>query len=467
MATLTGRVVSPGDPEWDKARRNFNGRFDVRPRAVVYCGDVGDVVNAVRWAREHDVPLRARSGGHSAEGYSLVDGGLIIDVSAINDVRVHRDGALAKIGAGTRMLACAEGLGEADATIPLGLAPTVGLAGLVLGGGFGLTSRKFGLTCDNLLEVEIVTASGEILRANARTHPDLFWACRGGGGGNFGVATEFLFRLHPVSLVVVFIAEWSWDQFDRVVAAWQIWGSDVDDRLSAGLQLTAGRTIGLCGLYTPDDPATIAEGRNVLAPLFRAVPPTSPPTVESLSFIDSARIFFTESGRLAGREHRLSISRTPAQSGLFYKSTSAIVLSRLPVEAIAVLRTFLETPPKFRQAPPQPPMVHFILGGGAPARVGTDATAVYHLRKALFTVEYDGYWADGRDAEPMISWIGQLRRAMQPYTRGAYVNAVDSGIEDPLRAYYGPNLERLVSVKRQYDPDNRFHFPQSIPLSLV
>ncbi len=173
-ALLTGRVVYPGDPGWDDARKNFNQRFDVQPRAVVYCQDVTDVVNAIRWARAHDVPLRARSGRHSYEGYSLVEGGLIVDVGDIDHVRVDRDAGVAEIGAGIYMLECSEQLGEVGVTTPLATGPTVGLAGLALGGGFGLTSRKFGLTCDNLLEIEVVTAAGEVVRANAGSHPDLF-----------------------------------------------------------------------------------------------------------------------------------------------------------------------------------------------------------------------------------------------------------------------------------------------------
>ena len=467
-AMLTGRVVYPGDPGWDEARKNFNRRFDVQPRAVVFCQNVTDVVNAVRWARENHMPLRARSGRHSYEGYSLVDGGLIIDVGDIDYVRVDRDAGVAEIGAGIYMLECSERLGEVGFTTPLATGPTVGLAGLVLGGGFGLTSRKFGLTCDNLLEIEIVTAAGEVVRATAdlraASHPDLFWACRGGGGGNFGIATQFSLRLYPVSVVLGFIVQWNWDQFDQVVAQWQVWAPIADDGLSAALQLTVGKTIKLYGMYTPDDPSAVTKGTDLLAPLLRAVPPTSPPTIQPLPFVVAARMFFSEGGHTVDPTQPQWTVHVHSDQQI-YKSTSAAVMKPLPAEAVTLLRCFLETPPPLVQTPVQVSMVQLLPGGGAPSRIAADATAVY-LRNAIFIIQYDGYWVAPQDAEATISWVEQMRNAMQPYTQGAYVNYVDSRIADPLRAYYGPNLERLVRVKQRYDPDNVFSFPQSIPLKL-
>ena len=466
--TLTGRVVYPGDPGWDDARKDFNQRFDVQPRAVVYCQDVTDVANAIRWAREHHVPLRARSGRHSYEGYSLVENGLIVDVGDIDHVKVDRDAGMAQIGAGIYMLECSERLGEVGVTTPLATGPTVGLAGLTLGGGFGLTSRKFGLTCDNLLEVEMVTADGKVVRANgtagAAAHPDLFWACRGGGGGNFGIATEFSFHVHPVSAVLGFIVQWGWDQFDQVVAQWQDWAPSAEDGLSGALQLTVGRTIKLYGMYTPDDPSAVARGADLLAPLLRAVPPASQPTIQPLSFVVAARMFFGEGGHTVDPAQPQWAVHVHSDQQI-YKSTSAAVMKPLPSAAITLLRGFLEAPPALAQTPVQVSMIQLLPGGGAPSRVAPDATVVY-LRNAKFILQYDGYWVTPQDAEPTISWVQQMRTAMQPYTQGAYVNYVDSRIADPLRAYYGSNLERLVRVKQRYDPENVFNFPQSIPLRL-
>ena len=458
-ARLTGRVVYPGDPGWDDARKNFNQRFDVQPRAVVYCQNVPDVVNAIRWARETGVPLRARSGRHNYEGYSLVDGGLIVDLGDIDHVRVDRDAAVAEIGAGAYMLECSERLAEVGVTTPLATGPTVGLGGLVLGGGFGMTSRKFGLACDNLVEVEIVSASGEVMRASAASHPDLFWACRGGGGGNFGIATQFRLRVHPVSQVAAFVLQWDWSQFDALVTRWQDWAPAVDDGLSAALQLNVGRLIKLYGMYSPDDAAALGNAAALLAPLVEAVPPAQS-TITPLPFLTASRMFFGEAG--------LSVSPTEPSWPVYvhsdqqiFKSTSAAVMSPLPAAAIALVRGFLEAPPTLAAQPVQVSMVQMLPGGGAPSRVAPDATAVY-LREARFFLQYDGYWVAPQDAAPTMAWVRQMRTAMQPYTQGAYVNYVDSDLTDPLQEYYGPNLPRLRDVKRRYDPDNVFNFPQSI-----
>jgi FAD/FMN-containing dehydrogenase len=456
---LTGRVVHPGDPGWDYARMNFNQRFDVQPRAVVYCQSVADVANAIRWARENGVPFRARSGRHSYEGYSLVQDGLVVDLGDIDHVRIDRDAHVAEIGAGAYMLECSQQLADVGATTPLATGPTVGLAGLVLGGGFGLTSRKLGLVCDNLLEVEIVVASGETLRASAASHPDLFWACRGGGGGNFGIATQFSLRIHPVSMVVGFILQWNWSQFDDLIARWQTWMAGVEDGLSAALQLTVARNIKLYGIYMPDDPATLATVPNLLAPLVQAVPPAST-TIQPLPFIVAARMFFGEGGHTVDPALPTWAVQVHSDQQI-YKSTSAAALSPLPPAAISLLRGFLEAPPPLAQQPVQVSMVQLLPGGGAPSRVPQDATAVY-LRDAKLVLQYDGYWVAPQDAGPTMSWVRRMREAMQPYTQGAYVNYVDSDLADPLQAYYGPHLPRLREIKRRYDPDNVFNFPQSI-----
>ncbi|WP_147371564.1 FAD-binding oxidoreductase, partial [Calidithermus roseus] len=271
-AKLTGRVVYPGDFGWDDARKGFNQRFDVQPRAVVFCQSTRDVANAILWARENNLPFRARSGRHSYEGYSLINEGLIIDLSDLDNVSVNREHMIAQIGAGIHMLELSEWLGQVNVTLPLATGPTVGLAGLALGGGFGLTSRKYGLTCDNLIGLEIVDAEGKALIASEFRHPDLFWACKGGGGGNFGIATRFFFRVHPVSYAVAFMVQWDWSQFEAVVAAWQDWAWGVDNDVSTALQLTVTRSIKLYGLYTPDNPADLPKAQQLLAPLLQSVP---------------------------------------------------------------------------------------------------------------------------------------------------------------------------------------------------
>lgn len=465
MNRLTGRVVLPGDPGWDDARKAFNQRFDVQPKAVVYCQSTNDVVNAVRWARANGVPFRARSGRHNYEGYSLIQDGLIIDLSDMDEVSVDREAMTAEIGAGIYMLECSEWLGEVGVTIPLATGPTVGLAGLTLGGGFGLTSRRFGLTCDNLVQIELVTADGHVIWASEQHHADLFWACRGGGGGNFGIVTRFWFRVHKVSYVAALLVEWDWSQFEAAVGAWQTWARDVDDALSAALQLTVERRIKLYGLYAPENPNDLSKLQGLLAPLLAAAPPAKPPQIQApLPFNIAARLFFGEADKTVSPVDPEWAVHVHSDQQIF-KSTSAAAPKPLPAAGIAVLKQYLEAVPPLSKPPVQPSMVQLLPGGGAVARVPKDETAVY-LRDAQFIVQYDGYWAAPEDGDKTIDWVEAFRTAMLPYAGGAYVNYVDSRLTNYLEAYYGPNLERLSEVKRRYDPHDVFNFPQGIPGSV-
>jgi len=461
MTKLTGRVVLPGDFGWDEARKAYDQRFDIQPRAIVYCQDVPDVVHAVHWARENGVPLRARGGGHSYEGYCLIAGGLVVDLSDMDHVSVDREAGTAEVGAGAYMLKLSEWLGEVGVTFPLATGPTVGIAGLTLGGGFGLTSRKFGLTCDNLLAVELVTAAGEIVRADEHHHPDLFWACRGGGGGNFGIVTRFTFRVHPVSVAAAFMLGWTWDQLEALVAAWQAWTVQVDDGLSAALQLTVRRTIKLYGLFTPDQGADAGRVAALLQTLTDQVPPAAPPVIQTVPYPIAARLFFGEGAQTVNPQLPTWAVHAHDDQQI-YKSTSAAAMQPFGPQALQLLRQHLEAVPPLAQPPVQPSMIQLLPGGGAPSRVAPDATAMY-LRRAQFIVQYDAFWAAPQDAAPTMAWAEQFRAALAPYTSGAYVNYVDSTLQDYLHAYYGGNLERLVRVKQQYDPENFFAFPQGIP----
>src|SRR5215212_3156672 len=220
---LTGRVIWPQDPSYDEARQSFNARFSRFPSAIVVCDNMSDVRNAIRWARQEEVPLRARSGGHSYEAFSVVDVGLVIDVGGLTGVEVDASRGEAVIGAGVRLLDGYRRLWEHGVTIPAGTCPSVGIGGLTLGGGIGFLSRQYGLTCDNLVAVELVDADGQTLRASEEKHPDLFWALHGGGGGNFGIATAFTFRVHPIGDVVTCTVTWPWDDTPEVLDTWQRW----------------------------------------------------------------------------------------------------------------------------------------------------------------------------------------------------------------------------------------------------
>lgn len=461
MVQLTGRVITPGDGGWEEARRGFARWPDYEahtPRVVVFCQDTADVVNAVQWAQENRVPLRPRCGRHNYEGWSsLVKDGIIVDVSDIDSVRVSRDSGTAQIGAGIDMLDLSEAVGQVGVTFPSATGKTVGLSGLTLGGGFGVTTRKWGLTCDNLLAVEMVTADGGIVQASADTNPDLFWACRGGGGGNFGIVTAFTFTVHKVGNVAVFSITYPWDAFEAVVSAWQEWAPVVDDSVTSFLTLLSTRTLTMQGQFTPDSDADLPRINELLAPMLALGPQSV--NIQMLPYLNAARLFL-------GVDPLQPEWRIQKHSDdQIFKSSSALVYQPFPPEAIALLKSRLEAYPGLSASPSQPSMIQLLGGGGAMSRVATDATAVWH-RRTKFVVQYDAYWTAPEDGKKTLAWITDFRREMTPYTVGAYVNYADDKLTDPLRQYYGDNLARLVEIKRHWDPGNFFQFPQSLPLSL-
>src|SRR5437870_6633542 len=235
---LRGEVVLPSSSAYDQARLLFDTRFDtVMPRAIVFCESTADVQRTVRWAREHAVRIVPRAGGHSYGGYSTTTG-VIVDVSRLNGITLDPD-RRAIVGAGARLIDVYQKLALHGRTVPAGSCPTVGIAGLALGGGVGFASRKYGLTCDNLLEATVVLADGSAVVANAHAHSDLYWALRGGGGGNFGIVTRLAFRTNPAPAVCTYSMEWPWSDAKDVVRAWQAFAPHAPDGLSSVLSVSA------------------------------------------------------------------------------------------------------------------------------------------------------------------------------------------------------------------------------------
>ncbi len=215
---VDGPVIGRSSAAYARVYAPFNERFDgVKPLAVLRAAGAADVRQAILWARRRDIRIRARSGGHSYAGYSTVEDGLVLDLSALGGIAVQRPAQTASIGAGARLIDVYARLASAGGTIPAGSCPTVGVGGLALGGGVGFASRKLGTTADNILSVQIVTADGRILTCDRTKHADLYWACRGGGGGNFGVVTSFRFRVHPVTQASYFVLTWPWASMNDVV----------------------------------------------------------------------------------------------------------------------------------------------------------------------------------------------------------------------------------------------------------
>ena len=351
------------------------------------------------------------------------------------DVDVSRGEAV--IGAGVRMLDCYRRLWDHGVTIPAGTCPGVGIAGLTLGGGIGFLSRQYGLTCDNLVAVELVDADGRALRASEEEHPDLFWAMRGGGGGNFGIATAFTFRVHPIGDVVTCTVTWPWDDVAEVLDAWQRWAPFVDERLCVALAVAhpeRGNDLGDGTVHRFHRGATVAAG--TAAPGWHAGNPGDP-----------------VSPILHGRR---AVCRTADRQA-----------SQVQERIVACLRSAPRRGDRDPGGAPARRALRLRSGGVLSSgrrhrdhRSGSDGVSSTATRS--FDLQYQAYWWDDAAAPTSLAWVRDLRAAMAPYTTGAYVNYVDADLLDWEHAYYGSNLPRLKQVKTDYDPDDVFHGPQTI-----
>ncbi|WP_067455246.1 FAD-binding oxidoreductase [Actinomadura macra] len=446
---LTGRLVRPGDASYSDARRLYIPRYDgIRPLGIAYCASPGDVSTCLAFAAKNRVPVAVRCGGHSYAGWSTGTG-LVIDVSAMSTVTP--DGDRATVGAGTRLIDLYDRLAREGVSVPAGSCPTVGVAGLTLGGGLGVTSRAYGLTCDVLESIDVVTADGRIRTCDANRDRDLFWACRGGGGGNFGVAVSFAFRTHRVGDVTPFSLRWPWSRASEVVRGWQRWAPSAPDGVWTSLQLNSRPSEGVpsvevSGVALDDagpylDRLTAATGVD---------PGTS--SARTRTYMDAMKFMGGCAGSTVDQCHGQGSLPGQRPGGTFprtdYNGKSHVAYRPLPDVAIgALLRRFEQGNDVGDRSVLMDAM------GGAIGRIRPGDTAFPH-RAALFCVQY---------LAPDNAWLDGTHRAMEPYLGGtAYVNYVDSGLKGWARAYYGANLERLAKTKAAYDPGHLFTFPQAI-----
>lgn len=437
---LTGRIVLPGEPQYDQARQEFNTFFNKFPLVIVFAQETRDVVNAVRWARYNEVPIRMRSGRHNYEGLSVLNAAIVIDVSDMKRVEVDHKCGTATMQTGLRDFALAEALGAEGLAVPNGLCPSTGIAGFTLGGGQSILSRAYGLCIDNLLELEMVDANGRVLHANADRHADLFWASRGGGGGNFGICTSFRFRTHRLETVAYANISWDLRDLEPVLRTWQDYTlPSASERLTPILTIASGLESESLLLMQGVFLGSAKELRRLLQPLLQAGSPLSV-TIEEIPWIESVA--------------RIAVTQPDFPEP--FKSVGPFVYHLLPDAAIATIRRFINEPPTSSVS------VFFHGLGGAVARVPSHATA-YFYRQALSNMSFFATWNKPDGAAPGIRWVEEFRRAMRPFTKGVYVNTPDLSIKDWPKAYYGGNFDRLTRVKAKYDPENVFNYPQSIP----
>jgi FAD/FMN-containing dehydrogenase len=449
---MRGPVLRRGAAGYESARRVYNERYDgLRPLAVAQPADVADVRAAVRWSARHGIPLALRSGGHSYAGYSTTGSGVQLDLRRLRGITVRRASGTVIVGAGAQLVDVYAALAAAGGTIPAGSCPNVGIAGLALGGGHGLASRRLGLTADNVVGLTIVTADGRLLTIDRRRHPDLFWACRGGGGGQFGVVTSLTLRVTRVRSASYFFASWPWDDAAAAVAAWQRFAPDAPDELMSVLTLATGE----------EQPTVRALGQwwGGEAALQRALGPLRATGARITTGQEAyGRLMLRWAGCLDLGAERCRIAPSGALRRARFAAKSHYVSRNLSAAGIRALLTAAER----RQATRGDGSGALLLDayGGAINRVDPDATAFVH-RDQRFSVQELAYW--GEDGAPALAWLRRTHAALAPHASGqAYLNYTDPELQAWRRAWFGSNLDRLVAVKRRYDPDRVFRFRQGL-----
>lgn len=454
---LDGTVLAAGDEGYESARPLYNGRFaHLRPAAVAYPEHAADVAECLDLARRHAVPVALRSGGHSYAGWSSGTGRLVVDVGRMARVRV--DGDTAAVGAGARLGTVYDLLAREGVTVPAGTCPTVGIAGLTLGGGHGVLSRAYGLTCDNLVGATLVTAGGHELTCDAGRDPELFWALRGGGGNMFGVVTDLRFRTHPTGRTTSADLAWPWRDARRVLARWQEWTLAVPDHVWSALRLVSGSD-------GPTVAATVFSlgDRDELETLVDRLPGgTRGADVREEPHADAMRRLGGDEGAEPGGE--------PAARHHYDVRSQFLPDLLSPAGVDAAIGAVAAAGPGIEA------VVALVALGGAVNRVGRDRTAFVH-RDSRFLAQYEAYWTPGGSVSGAASasssdalleraagdWLGSVHAALRPYASGeAYQNVPDPRLEDWARAYYGDAVPRLRRVKRRLDPDRMFSHPHTI-----
>jgi FAD/FMN-containing dehydrogenase len=439
---LTGRVIFKGDPGYEQARLNWNPYVDTFPLVFVFPQSTNDITNALKWARMNNVPIRVRSGRHALDkNLSTVKNGIVIDVSDMKKVRVIKEKEVAIVQTGIKVGPLVKKIAQEGFMLPFGDNPTVGIGGITMGGGMGVVQRSIGLISDNLIGLEMVDANGTVLNASKNSNSDLLWASRGGGGGNFGINTEYQFKLHLAPAeATVFEIIWPWNQLEKVFKAWQKWAPFVDSRLGSTLEIFS-RNNGLLhatGLFL----GSKAELTNLLEPLTSVGTPT--------------KVFIQTMSYPNIMEYLLPDEPIPGRADRNYKISSAWATSLFPDEAIKIIRSFLEVSPGTESS------FLFLNCGGVLSRISPKATAFF-WRSPRFYLEWNTTWTKDSEASRNLALVAKTHQQLNPFVQGAYVNSPDQDIINFGPAYYGTNFDTLQRIKGKYDPENVFHFPQSIP----
>jgi FAD/FMN-containing dehydrogenase len=445
-ANVRGDVIGPDDAGYEEARHVFNAMIDRRPAFVVRCNGTGDVVAAVGFARENDLDLAIRGGGHSVPGFGTADDAVVVDLSGMRAVQVDPEQSTARAEGGATWGVFNDATHQYGLATTGGVVSTTGVGGLTLGGGIGYLARGVGLSCDNLIGAEVVTADGQVLTASEDENEDLFWALRG-GGGNFGVVTALEFRLHPVTSI--YGGPLFFDQADAgaVLRAYRDFIGDAPEELGGFPAWQIAPPLP----FIPEE----RHGETMLAFVACWAGPIEDGERALKPIRDAAPVVAEHVGEMPYPALNSAFDGLypPGDLQHYWKAN---FVRELTDEAIAA---HLEHGP---QVPVVNSTVHIYPINGACHRVGPDETA-FAYRDATFATVIAGMWPDADDNEANIKWVRDYYDAVAPLSEeGGYVNFMSGDDQDRIKANYKGNYDRLTDVKRKYDPDNLFHLNQNI-----
>ncbi len=437
---LSGKIITALSPEYNECRQQWNRAIQKYPAVIVYCYNKFDVVNAVTWSKTNGFAIRIRNGGHNYEGYSTGNGVVIIDLSNMNALSIHEN--LLKAECGVKNNRLYDYVSSFGYPFPGGNCPTVSLCGFTLGGGWGLSCRHFGLGCDSLVELELIDHNGALLTANSEINKDLFWACRGAGGGNFGVIVSMDFALPPKIDKVTFI-EFNYPDTNPQMQAqffdiWQNWLIEADERITL-----------ISGIYHSSKDNFAVRGRGLFYGTSEQAKIIMQPfaKLKGLS-LNIQEMTFIEAIKKIEDEH---------PDFEMFKSTGRFVVKPLNTAEILQLVEILRDVPEGSLFSS---LTLYALGGRV-AEKNSSETAFFY-RSAKYIIGLQSVWLNEQDAQTNIRWVDKNFKYLESVTQGSYANFPYGGLADYLEAYYGSNADRLRVIKKKYDPDNVFGFPQSI-----
>lgn len=435
---LSGVVVTKESPNYEECCLSWNRAIEKHPLVIVYCQENQDVIQAIKWAKQYGVPFRIRSGTHHYEGYSTGDQLLVIDVSCMN--RIELNETTVKVQGGVRNRELYEAVCGAGYPFPGGGCPTVGVAGYTLGGGWGYSSRLFGLGCDQLIEAEVITAEGQLIVANANQHEDLFWALRGSGGGNFGVVTSLTYRLpEKIEMATLINIDYEHVGFAKVVDVvlrYQRFFKNLDRRLNLKMAMynseTKGKGVKLTGLFY----GSKEEAQDLL------------------SLFQDATDFDFDYMTVLQANREIQDSHPEFE---MYRSGGRFIHRDYSADELLTMLDLIDE----RAQGSLYTAITFYGLGGAIADIEKDETAFYY-RDASFILGFQSVWEDPKYRAINNEWVLERFNVLATYTRGSFINFPIVQPGDYEKNYYGDNLEALKAVKRKYDPEGIFHFEQAI-----